>query len=66
MRAAVLRCAVVGADGGGGLWWLKPMMETACMHVWAPYRACGYSGLRPVAIVDYDPWLQCLSVVVRK
>jgi hypothetical protein len=32
----VLRCAVVGA-GGGGLWWPKPMVEAPCMHVWASH-----------------------------
>jgi hypothetical protein len=32
-RATVLRCAVVGANSGGGLRWLKPMVETTCMHV---------------------------------
>jgi hypothetical protein len=36
VRAVVLRCAMVGADGGGGLQWSKPMMEAACMHLWAP------------------------------
>jgi hypothetical protein len=36
VRAAALRCAVVGADDGGGLWWSELMMEAACMHVWAP------------------------------
>jgi hypothetical protein len=36
--ATVLRCAVGGADGGSGLWWPEPMMEVACMHVWAPHR----------------------------
>jgi hypothetical protein len=34
-RATVLRFAVAGADGGGGLRWLEPMVEAACMHVWA-------------------------------
>jgi hypothetical protein len=38
-RAMVLRCAVAEADGGGGLCWLEPMVEAACMHVWAPCRA---------------------------
>jgi hypothetical protein len=36
VRAVVLRCAVARADGVGGLWWLEPMMEAVCMHVWAP------------------------------
>jgi hypothetical protein len=31
--ATVLRCAVSLADGGGGLCWLEPMVEAACMHV---------------------------------
>jgi hypothetical protein len=35
MRAVMLRCVVARADGGGGLWWSEPMMEAACMHVWA-------------------------------
>jgi hypothetical protein len=35
----VLRCAVVGSDGGGGLRWPESMMEAACMLVWAPRRA---------------------------
>jgi hypothetical protein len=30
---------VARADGGGGLWWSKPMMEVLCIHVWAPRRA---------------------------
>jgi hypothetical protein len=30
---------VVGADSGGGLRWLKPMVEVACMHVCTPCRA---------------------------
>jgi hypothetical protein len=39
MRATVLRCAVAGADGGGGMRWLEPMVEVVCMHVWAPCLA---------------------------
>jgi hypothetical protein len=39
VRAGVLRCAVPRADDGGGLWWSEPMLEAACMHVWAPHRA---------------------------
>jgi hypothetical protein len=35
----VLQCAVAGTDGGGRLWWPKPMIEAACVHVWAPHRA---------------------------
>jgi hypothetical protein len=31
--ATMLQCAVVRADGGGGLRWLEPMVEAACMHV---------------------------------
>jgi hypothetical protein len=38
-RETVLRCVVVGADSGGGLHWLKPMVEVACMHVCTPCRA---------------------------
>jgi hypothetical protein len=34
-QAMVLRCVVAGADGGGGLRWPEPMVEAACMHVWA-------------------------------
>jgi hypothetical protein len=37
MQAAVLRCAVGGADGGGGLWWSEPMAEAVCMNMWAPH-----------------------------
>jgi hypothetical protein len=37
VSAAVLRCAVARAIGGCGLWWPEPMMEAACMHVWAPH-----------------------------
>jgi hypothetical protein len=33
VQAAALRCAMVGGDGGGGMWWLEPMMEAAYMHV---------------------------------
>jgi hypothetical protein len=39
VRVTVLRCAVAGADGGGGLRWLQPMVEAVCMLVWAPCRA---------------------------
>jgi hypothetical protein len=39
VRAAVLQCVVARADGEGGLWWPEPMMNAACMHVWAPRRA---------------------------
>jgi hypothetical protein len=35
VQAVVLRCVVARADGGGGLWWPEPMMEAACMYVWA-------------------------------
>jgi hypothetical protein len=35
MWAAALWCAVAGANGAGGVWWLELMMEAACMHVWA-------------------------------
>jgi hypothetical protein len=34
VQAVVLRCVVTRADGGGGLWWPKPMIEATCMHVW--------------------------------
>jgi hypothetical protein len=30
---------VAGANGRGGLRWLEPMVEPACMHVWAPCQA---------------------------
>jgi hypothetical protein len=33
MRTTVLWCAVVEADGGGGVRWLEPTMEAACMHI---------------------------------
>jgi hypothetical protein len=36
---AALQCAVVEADGGGGLWWPEPMMEMVCIHVWSPHSA---------------------------
>jgi hypothetical protein len=38
VRVSVLQCPVVGADGGGGLWWSEPKIEVACMHVWVPHR----------------------------
>jgi hypothetical protein len=39
VRVMMLRCVVARADGGGGLRWLEPMLEAACMHVWAPCRS---------------------------
>jgi hypothetical protein len=38
-QATVLRCAIAGANGGGRLCWLEPMVEAVCMHVWAPCQA---------------------------
>jgi hypothetical protein len=35
VQVAVLRCGMARADDGGGLWRLEPMMEVACVHVWA-------------------------------
>jgi hypothetical protein len=45
--AAVLRCAVARADGEGGLRWPEPMVEAACMHVWAPRSSARASGDAP-------------------
>jgi hypothetical protein len=50
-RATVLRCAVTRANSGGGLRWLKPMVEAACMHVcvgpMSSSRVWGGSVVRP-------------------
>jgi hypothetical protein len=32
-------CVVAEANGGDGLGWLKPIVEAACMHVWALCQA---------------------------
>jgi hypothetical protein len=31
VRSMVLLCVVAGVDGGGGLHWLEPIVEVACM-----------------------------------
>jgi hypothetical protein len=33
VRATVLRYVLAGAGDRGGLWWLEPMMEAACMYL---------------------------------
>jgi hypothetical protein len=38
-QVTTLRCAVVKADGGGGLQLPEPMVEATCIHVWASCRA---------------------------
>jgi hypothetical protein len=35
----VLRCAVAGTDGGGGMWWPESIVEAPRMHVWVSHQA---------------------------
>jgi hypothetical protein len=50
-QVTVLQCAVAGADSGGGLRWLEPMIEAVCVHVWAPCRALVW-----VVVVRHRTW----------
>jgi hypothetical protein len=62
--ATVLRCAVARAACEGGLRWLEPMVEVACMHVWAPCRA-----LMRVVVVCRRPgqvMCNCSSLFLKK